>query len=239
MRTMAGPIQKPLIGLLGRLGLIPSEPAKIGVKGEALAGEPRSTGGELGPDGLLTAGAGYAIRDRAGTLRNLVEQANVERFLAESEPLPLNQRADRDAGGPPKAAAKEEATADAPLREAKEERAPEDRPRDERAKEERGKDVREDVLREAPAEETETREIQAEKTEGERPKDESEDEEDRPGWGWLADEAEERERDEKRRVGGSDPLGATHRCRGHLEDGTRCLRRPIGGTPYCLVHRRT
>jgi hypothetical protein len=31
-------------------------------------------------------------------------------------------------------------------------------------------------------------------------------------------------------------LGEAARCKGALEDGTRCLRKPVAGTSYCREH---
>ena len=84
-------------------------------------------------------------------------------------------------------------------------------------------------------EEPETRD--AEEAEGAHPdQDQSEDEEDRPGAGWVAEEDEQEEEDKKDGGYQERALGEDNRCAAMISDGERCLRKPIEGTPYCRGH---
>jgi hypothetical protein len=255
---MAGPtIPKSLAGLIGKMGVRPgglgdgsgAKGGPAGLRGEGMAAEGElAPGAELGPDGVLSAKIGYAGRDRRTQLRNLVEKANVHRFLAEREgegpklPRTLREGAAREGGDARAPREGKEA-------EAREARARQGGEQTEAAKKDDGREV---LLRDPHGEggirEGETREARAEEERGRGDDDgerrggsgeDGEDEEERPGWGWVAEEAEERERRRKFTLEGADPMGAANRCRGHLDDGSPCLRKPMDGTPFCREHRYT
>jgi hypothetical protein len=60
------------------------------------------------------------------------------------------------------------------------------------------------------------------------------------GAGWVQENieaAEQEQREAALRL--EDALGASFRCHGIVEDGTRCLRKPVQGTPYCREHAST
>lgn len=246
---MPGPsIPKPLAGLLGKLGPRGQGGASgaQGLRGDG-AREGPAKGAELGPDGELLAGVGYGLKDGKGP-RNISERANMNRFLSEmgkdagaffeasaEAPAegPGSERASAEGGelreGPAEARDKGEAREGAEAREADEAPA---------APGERiGEAAPEKEAAEAPPSEGEAHAEDEEGDGGQSGGEDPDDEEERPGAGWLAEEAEEREKRRRFQVDGADPLGATHRCRGHLEDGTRCLRKPLEGTPYCREHR--
>lgn len=224
-----------------------------GGKGEAAGGKGEGVtasamdgvekGAELGPEGMLLGQLGFGGADRRSSLRNRVELANIERFLADSGP---ELRGGKEPAAKPAAAeakSKEAGTdKEGPKAERETEAAGPEREATHGAEERRDAafaDVRE--LEGAGLPEAELQEADAQgDAEGRGGSGEDEDaqgdEEDRPGAAWLAEELEERER--RRRSGrGTEGLGAAHRCRGTLSDGSRCLRKPMQGTPYCREHR--
>src|SRR5688572_13346053 len=100
--------------------------------------------------------------------------------------------------------------------------------------------AREEVTEKAPAhlEQAETKEKQEveEGHEAESRDQEERDEEDRPGGAWLLEEGAQEEAERSRGLRQREALGEESRCHGTVEDGTRCLRKPIDGKAYCLEH---
>jgi hypothetical protein len=236
---MSAGIPGPLGGLLGKLGLLakaapagkPEGGAAQGLKaaeGEAPPGLPK--GALLGEEGALLAGLGYAGEDRHSATRNVAERSAVAKFLHELA---------EDPRAPTTTAPKEEGPTkehDADRAEARGERAADDPQatrREEKAEDARAQ-AREETAKEA------RREREADEAEGhrERQRDpEEREDEDAHGQGWVAEEQEQEEEAPRRRgLREADALGEAHRCRGLLEDGTRCLRKPGGGASYCPEH---
>ncbi len=196
-----------------------------------------ATGRVLGEDGQLLAGLGYAGDDKHTNLKNVAERKNLTRFFQEQlRNLPAGPhgsllgeegRARSEANEGPRPGAEAGEGADA--REAGTE-AQEARPQEARRDEGRIQGQRE-------ATENAERRDTSEAGEPDSPHQHDEqDEEDKPGAGWVAEENEEEGDEKKRALREADVLGPTSRCRGELEDGTRCLRKPTDGTPYCAEH---
>lgn len=253
---MSGPgVLKPIASLLGRVGLRSSggeaRPAVTGHAGALRGGEAVDAGplkgAPIGPDGQLQAGIGYATGDRHAAARNVAEKANVERFLAEhhaDRPAPRGERPregqafTRAGAGRGEARDARDGRADEPRREGEERRL------DEGPREPQVLDGgRAEAEAHDPRADREPHADREGKGEGEGghggggSKEGDEDEDDRPGGGWVLEEAEEAERRRAFRVEGADPSGAASRCRGLLEDGRPCLRKPLAGMAYCRVHR--
>lgn len=243
-------IPSGLRALLSQMGLTqivpggrpPGAPGTIAGKASAMKGEKNPAAGEaLGEEGLLLAGLGYAGGDQRTDRKNIAERSNLTRFLQEQlRDAPVPKRAVvseeallREAGDKAPAADGETAAEGGDKREANEARTEQQevRPQDRRD------DARVQGQKEATAEAKETSETaEAGEAEHQQQSSDEQDEEDKPGAGWVAEENEE-DADEKRRgLRDVDALGQASRCRGTLIDGTRCLRRPEAGTPYCAEH---
>lgn len=229
-----GMLQK---GAGGPGGLVKGE-AK-GMEGETKDPSKLEKGTLMGADGALLAGLGYNPKDHRTSAKNVAEQANLERFLHEME------------GDPKEIGAKkgEEAPQTQKKGEAKEGReAREGRDGKEAATENRGpdraRDKADDARIQGQAEAKEAKEShqtkesqEAEHQQGQQQRrDDQQDEQDKPGGAWVAEELEGQEVSSKRGLRAADALGEAHRCHGTMDDGTRCLRRPVKGTPYCREH---
>lgn len=236
---MAGVI--PTGGLGALLGRLLGKPGGGEVEGKA-SGLKTADGGEgekpglakgslLGEDGALLAGLGYNPADKRTGLKNVAEKENLARFLQELGREPKEAKPGLEKKEEPATDAKR-AEAGAERAEAKEQREQVDK---EIRREERAEEAKAQAQHEAK-EQRETRES-AEAKEQQRQQRDEEDEEDKPGAGWVQEEIEgEEEEGGRRGMRQQDALGDPHRCHGLLEDGHRCLRRPVKGTPYCPEH---
>ncbi len=245
------PLQIPagLGALLAKLGLqAPTEEGQLGqlLKGGALGADAKGLtalgkeglpkGMELGPDGELLSGLGYNHADKETPQKNTNEKTNVERFVHESTVERAEQEnpfANLGREGKDTKESKEtqdklaEQTEVADRREAVDGEVR----RDEVADEARVLGQHEAEMKEK-ADGKEVEEPEARDQQQQR----DEDEEDKPGAGWVAEELEEEEAKHKRGLKDADVMGDVHRCKGTLDDGTGCLRKPLKGTPYCREH---
>ncbi len=236
-------IPSGLRALLSQMGLIQHGPGRgPGGKGKASAMKGAAgpaTGQAMGEDGLLLTGLGYAGADKHTDRKNLAEKSNLSRFLQEQGRNPGATQKDiraaedawRNGAEAPDGAAAE--TGDGA--EAQDSQEARSEQQDVRQQQERREDARIQGQKEAnePSEAQET----SEASDAEQPRQgDEEDEEDKPGAGWVAEENEDDREGKQRGLRDADLLGEATRCRGHLEDGSRCLRKPTKGTPYCPEH---
>ncbi|MEO1334343.1 MAG: hypothetical protein AAFV29_01810 [Myxococcota bacterium] len=232
--------------LLSQMGLAQAAAGKAGGKesgtqASAMKGQKGSAEGQLlGEDGLLRAGLGYAGHDKHTARKNVAERTNLTRFLREQM---------KDGTAPEKGKlasedavllareAPESPLSDAEVAEARDGAEAHDAPQESEARtQDRREDGRVQGQKEAN-EPTEARETsESAEAEQQQSQHEDQDEEDKPGAGWVAEENEEEGEERKRGLRAEDSLGASSRCRGHLDDGSRCLRKPTDGTPYCREH---
>jgi hypothetical protein len=209
---------------------------KSALRGEGKDGKLPEKGSLLGEDGQLLSGLGYNPTDKQAAAKNVAERANVERFMQEVNPEHLKSAFTDDKKGAEVKAEKMDKT-DA------EERFDRDRTErqtigEERRLEERVDDTRAQVMQEAKNEKEQREVRETKEHEKERDQDErGDDEREKHGTPWVMEEMD-REEEKKRRRGIrlDDALGAETRCHGLLEDGSRCLRKPMPGTPYCRQH---
>ena len=236
-------IPSGLRALLSQMGLVRPGVGQgeggMQTKASAMKGAKGPTTGEaLGEDGLLLTGLGYSGRDKHTDRKNMSERSNLTRFFQEQL---------REFPGPRTAMVSDEAQlqaaefADGPAGEAQGEGATEGEVRDAPAEQQemRAQDRREDARVQGQKEAAETAEAResTETSEAEQQQQQhDEDEEDKPGAGWVAEEMDEEGDERKRALRDPDALGQADRCRGELEDGTRCLRKAADGTPYCAEH---
>lgn len=249
---MAGPsLPRPIVGLLGKMGIKglgggAAEGKGVGGHAEAMEGT-LAKGAELGADGQLLAGLGYARADKHTQLRNLVESANLERFLADAGEVPegMAKLLGKEAPAETKEGGGAELKDGAETHEAREEHGGTETKEETHAKDEAREpralaDAREGKEVAEARTETETHEGEQERGDGGgqegRQKDDG-DEEERPGAGWLAEETEDRQKRRRFGLEAGDVMGAASRCRGTMHDGSPCLRRSTDGTPYCREHR--
>lgn len=229
-------VPQGLAGLLGKL-------IHAGEAGQAKHGEAVSKKGLEGHHGKdekgrvlvderVLAGLGYNGADKTGTRKNVAEKENLARFLqdpnAEVEKL-LNKDAKTDAPAEDKKGA--EAGREPAAKETREAQQKEAR-REERADEARAQAREAEQVRE----QRETREAEsAREREQERERDRRQGE----GHGHGHGHDERQQEDEREPQGGASEEGAIgemFRCKGTLEDGSRCLRKPMEGAPYCREH---
>ena len=198
-------------------------------------------GAALGEDGLLLAGMGFNKADKGKGKKNASEQANIARFLQDPDS--------------PRTKSPKEAKQAAEAKQAqqgKESKAPQDKPKateqpeakevreafqQELRREERGEDARlqgqEQGEQQEVHEQREARDAQQQQKQKQRNKDD-----DQPdgGHAWADGDAEGSEDD----IDGNRShhnFGEGTRCNGWLEDGSRCLRKPGTGSPFCAEHK--
>lgn len=222
-------IPNGLTQLLGRLGL-GGKPETKATENALTARAPDKSAGLLKgtalANGAVLAGLGHNPDDKHTGTRNRAERENINRFMQEA---PLTKKGEAETAQ--ETAAKGESLHhDAhEMRETKELR--EEMRRDERIDDAKGVRVQEEKT------EKETRSsVDAKERERER---EEERDEDRPGGAWLEEELDRDEDESPRRRGQlrqEDALGSAMRCHGQLSEGSRCLRKPVPGTPYCREH---
>lgn len=243
-----GGLPPGLASLLGKLGLATPPGGQKGetkVAKDALHGGPQTKGLEKGTplaDGVLLAGLGHTPEDRHAAQRNVVEQSNIDRFLQD----PNTAATGRDLPEQFKAGDAERMREGRDAREGKEARegveARETRElRDDMRRDDRVDESKQQALHDQKAKEKEEEREGRERDKDrgrDRERERDQDEEEKPGGAWVQEELDQREEDKKRRSGirDEDTLGSGSRCRGHVEDGSRCLRKPMQGTPYCREH---
>lgn len=221
------------------LGSGPSEGSARIRGGESKDGLPAGLfEGEMGQDGVLAKGFGFSGADRRSQLRNLVEQTNIEQFIQSEGETPSKDLAQPRAKADPERA-KAGAQDKSSLQEAKQEPREAEPLRAQHLDELTELALAELLGHELPEFLKDERPLEKEGEKHQRDRQGEEDEEDRPGAGWTAEELDEREGRRKVRRKGSTGLGEATRCKAFLPDGTRCLMKPEEGTPYCRVHRNT
>lgn len=199
----------------GMLGTQQPEGAK---KGEPLA------------EGVL-AGLGYSAEDKANAQKNVSEKENVARFLRDPEVDKLLKKEAKEA----KEAAQSEQPDKGAENKTTEQRERQDVQRQEVRRDEKAEDARafaKEQQQQQEAKETQKHEAEHRR---EQEKDEEKERQQAQAWGW---DEPDRERDEDQERGAYQPdiFGDGNRCRASLDDGGRCLRRPVEGTNYCREH---
>jgi hypothetical protein len=237
LALVLGGIPNGLVALLGKvIGKVAGQGAKGDVKGmKADKADPKNEkGAPLGdPGGHLLHGVGYATKDARSQLKNKVEEANVNRFL----------EAQQD-GKEPAAQAK---TGDAPGTEKREGELVERKTEAQETRENRDKDVRREDHKDETRmhgrqelkeqEQRDQREGREKERQQHREQEERDDDENKHGHAWVLEAAEEEEL--PRRHGLQSEPGVytdTERCKGALDDGSRCIRKPVKGIGYCREH---
>lgn len=226
------------LGVLGKMadgkGLVSK--GEKALHGDAKGGpEGPGKGEAMGAEGVLLTGLGYNTADHRSSAKNISERANLEKFLKEMGPE-TGAKGEVKEGGP-EARAKDKP--DAETRGAKNEaRDPGTEPARAEARREGADEARVQGQAEVrePTEARETKESQEAESGQQRQQKDDSDEEDKPGAGWLAEEFEAESVDRKRGLRTPDPMGNPHQCRGVLEDGSRCLRRPVRNMQHCREH---
>jgi hypothetical protein len=206
--------------------------AESALKGEA-KDHHTEKGSVMGDEAMLLAGVGFNVEDRQSVVKNVAEKANVERFMQElgSDKQTVAVQTTKQEGDQQGSTSKE--------RMEKEALELKDNREDVRS-EERVDTSRSEALFEA-RDQREQREVAGAKKEKEQEReDDREDDRNKHGNAWIPEELQ-REEEKKRRRGVylDDALGVNMRCHGRLDDGSRCLRKPVPGTPYCREHAFT
>ncbi len=236
-----------LAGLLGKLGLGMGKPelkgpTKAEAKGMEGEGEALLKGEEIGPDGALLAGIGFNGKDKKTQQKNKIEKANVERFLKElgKEGAQEAKEVPAEAQAAPNEEAKDTSEAQNEAGEVNQNETQEQSETKEKAqlKEEHKEDARLQGQAEAKEQQELKEQREADQSEQQQEKDQQEqqDEDEKPGAGWVLEEHEDEKKRRKFGLRSADSLGHQTRCKGTLEDGSRCLRKPSEGSPYCLEH---
>ena len=217
--------------LFRKLGLIlphkkPGAPGDLRPRSAAPAKPPR--GARLGDHGALRVGHGYGGEDLRTSRKNANERAHVDKFLRE---MPGGGRRRLGAHEATPRTADAAGEGETPLADLEAERLNLAARRDE-ARAETQMFARGDI-----ADDGDRPVLDFDPDGRERRQSSDQDDEDRPGAGWIAEELEGEEEDERRRgLRTVDTLDEPGRCRHGLPDGERCLRRAIEGTPYCRAH---
>lgn len=232
------------LGVLGQAangkGLVGKSEKGLKSDGKGEGPEGASKGEALTEDGGLLAGVGYNTQDRRTSRKNVAERANLERFLKEMDGEDAGETGKAQANDQGPEAKKDEAKPKTEAKEARE--AKEQGPEQNRAEAKREGPEDGRVQGQAEAQEAaeaheakEPQEAEAEHQGGGRGQDE-EDERDKPGGAWVAEELEDKSDKDNVALKSPDALADAHRCRGSLEDGSRCLRRVVKGSHYCREH---
>jgi hypothetical protein len=192
-------------------------------------------GAALGDEAALLAGLGYNPADKQALQKNVAEKANIERFMQEVVHDSQKTTATDDKKGDAFLADKNGKTdADERL---ERDRGEKSQAIDDAKLDDHIDDVRAHVTHEAK-QEREHRDVRETKEhQKDRDQDQNQDEQEKHGTPWIQEEIEHEEEKKRRRaIRLDDALGAEARCHGTLSDGSRCLRRPVPGTPYCREH---
>jgi hypothetical protein len=231
-----GGLQNSLAAFIGRMiGKVTGAEVKADVKGmKGDKADPKSEkGAPLGdPGGHLLHGVGYGTKDARTQLKNKVEEANVNRFLESQQE-----------GKEPIAKAKTGEPETTEKREGELERKTEaQETREARDKDVKREDQKDDARvqgRQDTKEQLEQRDQrEAREKERQKERDDRDDEEQKHGGAWAFEEAAaEEEQPAKRGLASTREVYADNaRCKGILDDGTRCLRKPVKGVGYCREH---
>ncbi len=236
--ALIGHIPNSLVALLGKMfGKVPGHPpGKVeahGMKGEK-ANPKTEKGAPLGDTGgHLLVGVGYGIKDARSQLKNKAEAENVNRFLE-------TQLEAKDPDAKSKTHEHEHAGADkrdSDLAERKNELQDKRETRDREMRREDRRDENRLQTRQETKEQQDQPRDQKEARERDRRERDDRDDDRKQGAGWVLEEMEQE--DHRPRQGLKSDAGVftdTNRCRGTLDDGTRCLRRPVKGIGYCREH---
>ena len=227
---MNGKISKSLGSLLGKLATGENAGGELGqVSKQGLKGKKaKATKGETLDNDLLLAGVGFSGADKQTTTKNKSEARNIQRFLkdpkAELKKLKANQNPAKETQG------------DKPTKEQADtftKRDVQESARDQLAQE-RAQEAQQQVV-----EQQEPKELreQAEQHEHPLPQQEKRKEQDdaKGGNAWVLDDDED-DSSEKSHGNEAQVFSDIERCHGHLEDGSRCLRKAKEGSPFCPVH---
>ncbi len=181
---------------------------------------------------------GFDPKDRHARRRNPVEKKNLHRFLASNQNSPnapeqsSQQKPLVSESKPPQEPGKHE-TKTGPAGAAAE--ADDDDPESPRRR------LGRDAALDAPKQITDQEgpdyvEIMRRQEPDQEPRLKAEDPEDKPGEAYHYGQIAEDDQADPQASYEPAPLGDIHRCRGTVEDGSRCLRKPREGSSYCPEH---
>ena len=222
-----GGIQNALAALFGKMFVGKAGTAMKGAKADKGEAQPGSQkGAPLGDKGgHLLHGVGYNLKDKHTSLKNREETSNMMTFLEAQK------------GDPKTDEKRAEATAETPEAETPETQERKD-VRDVKDQDVRREEARDEARvqgQQEAQEHGETKE-KSETQDAEQQQREDQEDEDKPGAGWVMEEADEDEGEEHRGLRRDQVLTDQTRCSGQLEDGTRCIRKPVAGLGYCREH---
>jgi hypothetical protein len=212
--------------------------AATDVKAHGMKGEKADAKNEKGvplgdPGGHLLHGVGYGTKDARSHLKNKVEEENVNRFL-EAFQDPKDPAAKTKGGEAEHAPEKKEGELE---RKSEAQETREARDKDVKREEQRD-DARMQGRHEAKEQLEQRDHREAHEKEHQREREERDQDEQKHASGWVLDDADEQE--EPPRKGGlatqAEVYNDNARCKGVLDDGTRCLRKPVKGVGYCREH---
>ena len=231
---MRVPLPSGLSGLLGKLGMATQPKGGEGVAKKGLEGQQPGglQKGQAIGDGKVLAGLGFNGADKTGSRKNVAEKENVARFLKDPGEEIEKLRGAKGEKAEAKEADKAAAEAARDRGDAKEAQ------REGVRKDERADDVRAQAREvQERREAKETPEAREPEKERQRERDQQ-DEREKHGQAWAHEDGEDDDPDRPKHgaLHEDDALGDSVRCRGTIEDGSRCLRKPVTGTPYCREH---
>jgi hypothetical protein len=170
----------------------------------------------------LLHGVGFATKDKHTTDKNRAEASNMKTFLEHQKEAKEGPEAKLDLGRSPDGEV-------ADRRDAKE-------LRDAKDQDVRRDEAKEDAKGVAQKEAKEERERIETKDKEQKQRDEREEEREKPGGAWVQEDPDEDEQGHERKLRDADELTDQNRCKGILEDGSRCLRKPLKGLSHCREH---
>ncbi|MBI4815872.1 MAG: hypothetical protein HY791_06430 [Deltaproteobacteria bacterium] len=229
---MAVTLPGSLTNLAARLGLVGGKQGEKAGGPQAEKGGKGVQKGEALGEGVVLAGVGYNSEDKPKVPKNAAEKGNVARFLKDPEPELRALRGEKAEGAEKKSEAKEQ----------KETKEAKEAPKAAEAERPQERQEAKEAQREAPAERKDEARSEAQET---RPKEteaapksaEDRRREEQEGRGRDKDHQEQDEEAQKDGDDSPEVFADAHRCRGTLVDGSRCLRKPVLGTRYCLEHK--
>jgi len=227
---MNGKISKSLGGLLGKLAA--SEAASEGVSDigkQGLKGKKNKTvKGETLENDLLLSGLGFSQKDKKTNTKNKSEAQNILRFLKDPKADLKTTKPQRMSGHETPADKTSQSPSDTFTKKEVQESAKE------QIAQERAQDNQQHAI-----EQQEPRELKehAEAHEHVSPQQEKrkEQEDSKGGNAWVLDDDDETN-SEKESGSEAQVFSDVERCHGHLEDGSRCLRKAKEGSPFCAIH---
>ena len=227
---MNGKISKGLGGLLGKLAAGETAGEEVSALGkQALKGKKaKTTNGETLENDLLLSGLGFSQADKKTNIKNKSEAQNILRFLKDPKGEVKKLKAQKNLTKDSSTEKNSQNQADTFTRKEAQE------PIKEQRSQERAQEGHQQAIEQIEPKEVKEH-AEAHEHALPQPEKRKEQEDSKGGNAWVLDDDDEGST-EKESGGEAQVFSDVGRCHGHLEDGSRCLRKAKEGSPFCAIH---